>query len=78
MGPMNFSEALYWLKQGKRMTRTGWYGACQWIALQQLDENSKISLPYFYIKTAQGDLAPWLDSQTDLLANDWIEAEETE
>jgi hypothetical protein len=66
-----FSEALILLKQGKRLTRTGWNGAGQWISLQTPDNNSKMSLPYIYMQTAQGDLVPWLASQTDLLAEDW-------
>lgn len=69
-----FETALDWMKQGMRVTRTGWNGAGQWIALQRPDERSKMTLPYFYIRTVQGDLVPWLASQTDLLANDWIVA----
>jgi hypothetical protein len=30
-----------------------------------------MSLPYIYMRTAQGDLVPWLASQTDMLAEDW-------
>jgi hypothetical protein len=28
-------------------------------------------LPFIAIKTVQGDIVPWLASQTDVLANDW-------
>jgi len=31
-----------------------------------------MTLPYIYITTVQGDLVPWLASQTDLLAADWV------
>ena len=34
-----------------------------------------MGLPYLYIKTVDGKLVPWLASQTDLLAEDWIEVE---
>ena len=68
---MDFALALNALKQGKRLTRVGWNGANQWIELQRPDEGSKMSLPYLYIRTVQGDLVPWLASQTDLLAEDW-------
>jgi len=27
--------------------------------------------PYIYIQTEQGDIIPWVCSQTDLLSNDW-------
>jgi hypothetical protein len=30
-----------------------------------------MTLPYIFMKTVQGDLVPWLASQTDLLAEDW-------
>ena len=29
-------------------------------------------LPYVMMRTAQGDFVPWLCSQTDLLAEDWV------
>lgn len=28
---------------------------------------------YIAMKTAQGNVVPWLSSQSDLLANDWVE-----
>jgi hypothetical protein len=59
------------LKEGKMVTRRGWNGAAQRLQLQQPDANSKMTLPYIYIRTVQGDLVPWLASQTDLLAEDW-------
>lgn len=31
--------------------------------------------PYLAMKTAQGDVVPWVASQSDLLANDWFEQE---
>ncbi len=68
---MNFSEALYELKIGRRVARSGWNGKRMWLKLQTPDAHSKMSLPYIYMSTAQGDLVPWLASQTDLLASDW-------
>jgi hypothetical protein len=35
-----------------------------------------MTLPYIYMRTAQGDLVPWLASQTDILASDWTEADQ--
>lgn len=72
-GESDFGIALDELRRGKRMTRKGWNGKGQWIALQEPNENSKMSLPYIYIRTVGGDLVPWLASQTDILARDWIE-----
>jgi hypothetical protein len=68
---MDFSEALKAMKNGSRAARTGWNGKGMWIEIQSPDENSKMTLPYIFMKTAQGDLVPWLASQTDLLAGDW-------
>ena len=57
---------------GSRVSREGWNGPGQSLQIQQSDENSKMTLPYIYITTVQGDLVPWLASQTDILALDWF------
>lgn len=67
----DFGQALKDLRLGERVSRFGWNGPGQYIQMQVPDEHSKMSLPYLYIKTVQGDLVPWLASQTDLLALDW-------
>ena len=76
-----FGEALEALKRGERMRRAGWNGKGIYIELQRPDEHSKMTLPYIYIVTTglQSDnpdaprgVVPWLASQTDLLAEDWI------
>lgn len=67
----NFGRALQILKDGGRVARDGWNGKGMWLALQVPDEHSKMTLPYIYMSTAQGDLVPWLASQTDVLADDW-------
>lgn len=63
--------AIQHLRAGNRLRRTGWNGKGMWLALQVPDANSKMSLPYVYMSTAQGHLIPWLCSQADLLASDW-------
>jgi hypothetical protein len=68
---MTFGEAISALKEGKRVSRTGWNGKGMWLELQVPDAHSKMTLPYVYMKTAQDDLVPWLASQTDVLAEDW-------
>lgn len=55
----------------KRVARSGWNGRGMYLELQVPDAHSKMTLPYVFMKTAQGDLIPWLCSQTDLLAIDW-------
>ena len=68
---MDIGKALETMKTGGRVARVGWNGRNMWLAMQSPDANSKMTLPYIYMFTAQGDLVPWLASQTDLLATDW-------
>ena len=67
----NFGDAISLLKKGSLLTRKGWNGKDMYIALQKSDANSKMTLSYIYMKTVDGDLVPWLASQTDILAEDW-------
>ncbi len=68
---LDFGWALTSLKTGQRVTRRGWNGPAQYLELQIPDVNSKMTLPYIYICTVQGDFVAWLVSQTDLLSTDW-------
>ena len=68
---MDIGEAVEEMRNGKRVARFGWNGKNMYLELQSPDAHSKMTLPYVYMKTAQGDLVPWLCSQTDLLAGDW-------
>lgn len=86
----SFSEALTWLKNGYRVAREGWNGKGQFIylvpegayapctpAAEKLVNGDGL-VPYgayLAIKTVQGNVVPWLASQTDLLANDWMIAD---
>lgn len=73
---MTFGDAIRNMQAGQRVARTGWNGKDMWIALQVPDEHSKMTKPYIYMRTAQGDLIPWLASQADMLSNDWVYAGE--
>lgn len=83
---MNFSQALTELKLGKLVARSGWNGKKMFIFLVPgssfivnrypllgiYPEGTKISYhAHVDMKTATGDIVPWLCSQTDLLADDW-------
>jgi hypothetical protein len=68
---MDIGQAVRRLQSSDRVARAGWNGKDQYLELQVPDKDSKMTLPYVYIHTVQGDLVPWLCSQTDLLANDW-------
>lgn len=60
------------MQEGYSVSRKGWNGPGQCLVLQIPDAHSKMTLPYVYITTVQGDLVPWICSQTDLLATDWV------
>lgn len=68
---MDMGDAIRYMRSGCRLQRDGWNGKNMYLELQMPDKNSKMTLPYIYMYTAQGDLVPWLASQTDILAEDW-------
>ncbi|MEM6650959.1 MAG: MW1434 family type I TA system toxin [Pseudomonadota bacterium] len=72
---MDFSTALAELKAGYAVTRSGWNGKGMWLDIQHPDENSKMTLPYIFMRTADGNNVPWLASQSDILATDWFVCE---
>lgn len=71
MSGFGIGTAVKELWNGERVQRAGWNGKGMYLELQVPDANSKMSLPYVYMKTADDKLVPWLCSQTDLLAVDW-------
>ncbi len=84
-GKFTFSQALELMKDGARMTRLGWNGVGMTVQIQFPDEHSANTLPYIYMvipagsskqfgeKGNQDNRVPWLASQTDMLAEDWVE-----
>lgn len=77
----DFSDALMWLKEGKRVQRTGWNGAGQWVEIATNDglrfssPHLDVSMPvatHLVLKNAQDVYVPgWTPSTGDLLATDW-------
>jgi hypothetical protein len=70
-GVFGFEGALFYLKRGMAVQRTGWNGKNMYIKIQNPSADNKMTLSYIYIRTVQGDFVPWLASQTDLLSEDW-------
>jgi len=70
-GVCSFEWALSAVKNGNFVRRRGWNGKGMYLALQSPTDQSKMTLPYIYMKTADGNLVPWLASQTDMLSDDW-------
>ncbi|MEN6536664.1 MAG: DUF2829 domain-containing protein [Bryobacteraceae bacterium] len=75
---LNFGDAIHFLKKGEKLARAGWNGKGMWLEMQRPDENSKMTLPYVYLNYpcdsihTPGARVPWLASQTDMLAEDWL------
>lgn len=82
---MDFGWALRQLKNGARVMRRGWNGKGMWLLLvdgkcagysvSDDDVEGLELLPWIGMRTAQGGFVPWLASQTDLIADDWVLAE---
>lgn len=82
---MNFGLAIEAAKQGKKVARAGWNGKGMFLyyvpaaAYPPSTEVAKKAFggenvpygAYVAMKTAQGNVVPWLASQTDMLADDW-------
>ena len=83
---MNFGLAIEAAKKGAKITRRGWHGKGMFLyyvpegrypartdaAKSIATEDGKVDYgAYIAMKTAQGNVVPWLASQTDILADDW-------
>jgi hypothetical protein len=84
---MDFGDALEAIKNGERVARAGWNGKDMFIFLVPgstfevnrppllgiYPEGTKVEYhAHIDMKTAQGYVVPWLASQADLLAEDWV------
>ena len=73
---MTFGLALEALQQGKRVSRAGWNGVGLW--LEYIPAASvdlafiRMSYPVHSKAYPEGARVPWLASQTDMLATDWV------
>lgn len=84
----NFAEVVRGLKVGRRYARASWNGKGMFIFLVNgstfkvnrepllsiLGEGTEVEYhAHIDMKTAQGYVVPWLASQADVLAEDWLE-----
>ena len=69
---MGIGEAIKELRGGNRVARLGWNGQGQFLEIKDPSYRSEMTLSYVYITTVNGQRVPWLCSQTDLLAEDWV------
>lgn len=82
---INIGEAIELMKLGHAVARKVWNGNGMFLYYVKADsypammpvikgkfENDLVPYgAYIAMKTAQGNVVPWLASQTDLLAEDW-------
>ena len=80
----NFGEAIKYLKRGLKVCRQGWNGKRMYLAYVnpyqykvdgEVHKDSLFLSPWIGMKTADNKFVPWLASQTDMLAEDWMFAE---
>lgn len=83
---MDFGEAIRRLKAGERVAREGWNGKGMDLMLVTPSGDVRLYgktavqahvlglrvLPWIGMKTADDGFVPWLASQTDMLAEDWM------
>ena len=84
---IDFGQAINELRIGKRVTRSNWNGRGIFIFLVLgstfkvnrapllgiYPEGTKISYrPHIDMKTVDGNIVPWVASQGDILAEDWL------
>ena len=84
---MTFSDALVLLKEGQRLARTGWNGKGMFIFLVP-GSTFEVNRPpllgiyplatsityqsHLDMKTVDDTIVPWVASQSDVLAEDWV------
>ncbi len=75
--PQPFSVALVWIKEGRRVARSGWNGKgmflfliTEWTYTDGKQDNYP-NQSFIAMKTADNKVVPWLASQTDILADDY-------
>lgn len=80
---MDFGDAIRNLKDGNKVARNGWNGKGMFLyyvppgrypsrteAAKSIGDEVDYGA-YIAMKTAQGNVVPWLASQTDVLSDDW-------
>lgn len=90
LGKMSFGHAVAMLKAGAKVSRAGWNGSGMFAymvpaasypvqtgaASSHFGEGSLVPYrAYLALKTAQNDVATWVPSCSDVLADDWLVVE---
>lgn len=78
-----FGDAIKYLKRGLKVARKGWNGKNMYIRYVEpyTDKAYRVTeqeptdgtlQPYIAMRTADNGFIPWLASQADMLADDWV------
>lgn len=67
----NFGVALARARSGAKVTREGWNGKGMHVELRLFNDDA-FRRPFLCLRTVTGELIPWVASQSDLLADDWL------
>lgn len=85
---MDFGEVVVGLKKGKWYGREGWNGKGMYIflvngsnfvvnrepLLSLMGDDTRVTYrPHIDMKTVDDEIVPWVASQSDVLAEDWVE-----
>lgn len=78
-GALSFSEALWLMQRGERLSRAGWNGKDQWVQMVdggladlKNDPTPYEVRPHIALKTVQNSLIfGWVPSSGDMFAKDW-------
>lgn len=75
---LDIGDAVRAAKEGKAFQRIGWNGKGLKVRAEFPNHEDKMNLPYLYIeypndnKHTPNGRCPWLASQTDILAEDYV------
>ena len=81
--PLTFGDAIHAMKNGCKVARKGWNGKGMWLRLyspfldkqfpmREIEPCEGTPIDWISMKTADNSFVPWLASQTDMLAEDWV------
>lgn len=71
-GPLPFWKALAACIQGQKIARNGWNGRGMFISYYKVQDKDPVTEDILVINNPDGRINPWVPSQSDQLASDWM------
>lgn len=69
---LSFGLAIEALKNGRRVARNGWNGKGMFLYYVPASMRFPGHRSYIEMKTVDDEYVPWVASQTDIIAEDWV------